>query len=173
MRGMPWFSSSTDSGLRKRKQITEARSLEIALQRAASLVGADLLVHQAEALAEAAGIWASGWVTVRYAADRRMWEMDGFRDHVRQEMRWKLLDKITREGHVPVSLPAEKLYRTRFMPFQREPDADDTPVPSFSMPEDSDWDQVAIVLEVGIRTPEVDRRAAVKTGILNGEGWPG
>jgi hypothetical protein len=162
---MAWFSRADE---RRRKLITDAPSLEVAIKRAAGVVSLPVLGYQAEAIAEAVGIWASGVAAVRYVADRQKWETAGFRDYIRQEMRWKLLDKITREGHVPVSLPAEALHRTRLMPWTADPEADDVPVPRFSMPEDSDWDQVIIVLEAGIRSPPVDRQAAVKAGVLGG-----
>lgn len=157
---MTWFAH----GDKRRTLITDAPTLEAAIERAARVVSLPILSYQAAAIAEAAGIWASGGAAVMQAFPRELWEDVRSREHVRQRMWWTLLDKITREGHVPVSLPAESLYRTPFMPW-----ADGT-VPPQSMPADSDWELMVIVLKVGVRTPPVDRQAAVRAGILNGNG---
>ena len=159
---MVWFAH----GDKRRTLITDAPTLEAAIERAARVVSLPILGYQAAAIAEAAGIWASGAAAVLQAVPRHAWEDDRGREHLRQRMRSRLLDKITREGHVPVSLPAERLYRTPFMPWMNS--ADDAPVPQYSMPADSDWEQVVIVLGVGVRTPPVDRQAAVRLGILGG-----
>jgi len=39
---------------------------------------------------------------------------------------------------------------------------------SHEVPEEADWQQVVLTLEVGVRVPPVDREAAVKAGILSG-----
>lgn len=165
--GMAYLSARDETGKRRRQHVMDSSSLAVAIQRAGSVVGLQVLSYQAEVLAEAAGIWASGSMEVRSAAQREVWAVEDYRAHLRQEMRFKLLDKITREGYVPVSLPAETLHYTKFPYGGQQDEADPTP-PPFSMPEGSDWDQVIVVLEVGIRRPAVDRAAAVRAGILGG-----
>lgn len=164
---MAYLSARDETGKRRRQHVMDSSSLAVALQRAGSVVGLQVLSYQAEVLAEAAGIWASGSMEVRSAAQREVWAVEDYRAHLRQEMRFKLLDKITREGYVPVSLPVETLHFTRFRYHDLLSDGDPQP-PSFSMPEDSNWDQVIAVLEVGIRRPPVDRAAAVRAGVLRG-----
>lgn len=101
--GTPWDE-------RERAWILGAPTAGEAVQRAASCAGFHIpYEYAADAIARAAQSWADSSATVREAAGRLQWESGPFRDYLRQDMRWKLLDLITREGRVPVSLPAERI----------------------------------------------------------------
>lgn len=97
-----------------------------------------------------------GWVEL---APRIRWEEPGFRDHLRQRMRHKLLDKVTSEGFVPTGLPSETVHRLYAM-FGAEP------IPAEAVSAGAEWDLARVELTVPVRTPAVDREAAVRAGAL-------
>jgi hypothetical protein len=142
--------------------IREATSAGEAVRRAAMFAGVTLVADfQADAIAKAAQSWAAGKMQVRQMAPRERWKEEGFREYLRQRMRRELLESITSEGHVPVSLPAERLRFLADIHFS----ADDS---GREVPEAGPWEMVAVILEVGVRTPSVDRRAAVRAGVIGG-----
>jgi len=79
------------------------------VMRAAGRVGAFIENYQASAIIEAALAYADETAQCRQMAYREQWEQPGWRDWMRQRMRHDLLDMITTQGLVPVSLPAEKI----------------------------------------------------------------
>lgn len=149
----------------RRQRIRNARSVEEAVQIAASYVGLQNVDDwQAKAIAEAARDFADNVVGNTQMALRFQWEQPGYQDHMRQRMRHELLDTVTRQGLVPVELPSEKLmYR------QGRFGLEGAEVPEEAVNQGADWDEVQVMLRVRVRTPPVDRAAAVKAGILAGE----
>jgi hypothetical protein len=101
--------------------------------------------------------------TVRWTqlVRRVHWEEPRFRDHTRQMMRHHLLETVTSRGLVPVGLPSEGVrHRHRSAMFGRELN------PAEGGELDTEWDLAEVTLRVPVRTPPVDRRAAVKAGVL-------
>ena len=144
---------------RQQAHIASAPNVAEAVRRAAAYVGVNVEHdYQAAAIANAARSFADTVVHVRQTAHRFQWEeADGFRDYLRQAMRRELLDAVASQGLIPVALPSETLrYSAGFLDGFRE------------MPEDSGWQEVTVTLEVPVRTPPVDREAAVKAGLLDG-----
>lgn len=101
---------------------------------------------------------------------RQWWEREErYRDHVRQELRHKLLDGITRDGRIPTALPVETLgYRDirRAWPTDGAPRWDGGVVPDEAVAGGADWTHRLVRLTVPVRTPPVDRAAAVRAGVL-------
>lgn len=102
--------------------------------------------------------YADDQVGTIQVAPREMWENEGYRRHRRQAMRRELIEAVTSQGYVPVGLPTETLVYVRMGP----------PWYGGEVPESADWDTVKVSLEVKVRTPPVDRAAAVRAGILTG-----
>ncbi|SRR5216683_4822039 len=135
---------------------------EAVRQAAARCRVGDISLYAAEAIARAAIAFADGVQQIRQAADRLQWEQEGFRDYLRQDMRYKLLYSITRQGLVPVALPQETV---RYMTGGILDPENQHEVPGDL---DAPWQAVVLTLEVGVRRPPVDREAAVRAGVLKG-----
>lgn len=153
----------------RRKAIRNAPDVIEAVKRAAAFVNVDLADFQAKAIAEAARSYAdAGELVIRQSMRREQWTIEGFRDHVRQRMRHELLDTVTRQGLIPVDLPAESLkYMDRwFMPTDdlERPQG----IPAEAVEAGAEWETVILTLSVPVRKPPVDRAKAVKAGILTG-----
>jgi hypothetical protein len=154
------YPGETERQHHQRAHIRSAPDVAEAVRRAARHVGVTVEHdYQANAIAEAARSFADTVIGNRRAAARFQWENEGFRDYTRQDLRRELLDTITRQGLLPVSLPRETIRYTAGFP-----DAGGLR----EVPESADWQTVIVEIEVGVRTPPVDREAAVKAGILNG-----
>ena len=106
---------------------------------------------------------------VRYTAVRQAWGREGLREHVRAEMRLNLLDQVTRTGRIPTALPVETLryflFPSYFPPAEDGGVAGTGEVPAEYV-NDAEWQIVELRLWVPVRTPPVDRAAAVRAGIL-------
>jgi hypothetical protein len=115
---------------------------------------------QARALADAANSYWDQITYVGQAVPREQWEADRFREYLRQRMRNDLLELVTRQGFVPVTLPHETVrYVTGGIL---------DPENVHEVPESADWQMAVVILEVYVRAPPVDREAAVKAGVLGG-----
>jgi hypothetical protein len=125
-----------------------------AVQNVAARKGAPLPEHVAEAIVAAAWAYADGTINVQQVLHRPAWDNPDGRGHLRLHMRRELLYKSADEGYVPVGLPVEDLSYRRGFP------------PGEPVPEHADWDEITVRLTVDVRRPWVDRRAAVKAGIL-------
>jgi hypothetical protein len=148
----------------RRDRLRQARSAAEAVQIAASFAGLrDVGEWVARQLAEAAVGFSDSAVSVREAAPRELWEIEGFRDQLRRKMRWNLLDLVTSQGLVPVTLPAEAIsYRAWGF-------TADEAAGSGEVPESANWTTVLVMMSVRVRIPPVDREAAVKAGLLKGD----
>ena len=115
---------------------------------------------QARSIANAANSYWDQIIDRRRAVPRQEWAVEDFREDLRQRMRHDLLDLVTRQGFVPVILPHETVrYVTGGIL---------DPENVHEVPESADWQMAVVILEVYVRTPAVDREAAVKAGILGG-----
>lgn len=137
-----------------------ARSAAEAVRRIARERGFDIGEWGAHLMAEAACSFYDDVTVGRQIAHRPQWKHPGYREHLRQRMRHELLDLITRQGFVPVSLPHEEV---RFVAGGIL-----DPANMHEVPESADWLTVVVTLECPVRRPPVDRKAAVKAGLLNG-----
>jgi hypothetical protein len=133
------------------------------------VAGRQISDWQARMIAEAACGFAEQVVETTKTAPREPhWEDPRFREHLRQEMRWDLLDMVTRTGRVPVSLPAEQVRYLRGFGLTAPPGSGAGTGGMEETGEDGPWDTVAVTLTVGVRVPPVDRAAAVRAGLLHG-----
>lgn len=140
-------------------QPTNAAAL--AASQAAAVRGIHLTDYVAQAVAEAVLDAVDGTMSVRESMPRHMWQDSAAQDYVLQQLRRKLLDEITSQGLVPTALPAQSL---RYVSWTF---GSDQPLRA-SETEPAEWDTVEITLTVPVRVPPVDRKAAVKAGILGG-----
>lgn len=129
-----------------------------AAEVAARFARRDIDRHVLELITTAVLSHADNRLGVARPVDRHMWEDGDCREFCRQEMRRELAELVTSRGYVPIALPAEALAYLKMAP------------PSFGahVPEDADWDMIEVRLEVQVRTPPIDRAAAVKAGLLTG-----
>jgi hypothetical protein len=136
------------------------RTAAEAVRETAHRLGFGIPDYAAAACAEAACAHAEGVVQNRQMAGRLQWAEPGFREYLRRKMRHDLLDEMTESGYVPVSLPRETIrYMTGGLL---------DPAGTHEVPETGDWQTAAVTLEAGVRRPPVDRKAAVRAGILSG-----
>lgn len=157
-----------------RQHLAEATSAADAVMRAAQRFHIPIEYdYQARAVAEAALSYADTTVTSRRPARKDEWADEGYRDYLRQDMRHKLLDLVTRQGLIPVALPAETL---KYMDRWFNPVTDDMErpegIPAEAVKQGAEWETVILTLSVPVRRPPVDRAAAVKAGILAGTVTP-
>jgi hypothetical protein len=158
-----------------RKYISEAPNVAEAVQRAAKLAAVPCTLHdyQAQAIADAARSFADSTVHVTRGVARRDWEDDQFRHYVRDKMRYDLLALLTKQGLIPVDLPAESVkYLDRWF----NPDVHDAErvsgIPPEAVKAGTEWETIMLMLSVPVRRPPVDRAAAVRAGILAGPVTP-
>lgn len=144
-----------------------------AVERTAAAHGIHLYTHVAAAIADAVlNTTADTVVSMREACAREQWEHDErYRDHVRAHLRRKLLDAVTSQGRIPTTLPVEELrhYDWRNWPMSRMTDEqtpDGAVVPDWAIEQGADWTHVEVSLTVPVRTPPIDRAAAVKAGLV-------
>jgi hypothetical protein len=158
----------------QRETLKAARDAAHAAQLAASFTGVRLDTWQAEKIAEAARSFAEDWLHIRRPLRRDQWADEGHREYVRQRMRFDLLDTVTRQGLVPVDLPAETLRYLGRWGFMLGDDPERTEsipeVPAEAVEQGAEWETVILTLTVPVRRPSVNRAAAVKAGILAGSG---
>lgn len=142
--------------------LRKARSAADAVRIALSYHGFHVSEYAAQQAADAALNHPDNIMNVQEHIPRPMWEDASGHNHALQHLRYRLLDEITSRGCVPTALPTQSLtYMTlRF--------GVDTPA-SGSDIEPAEWDMVVVRLSAPIRTPPIDRKAAVQAGILNGE----
>lgn len=159
----------------RREQIKKhARNATEAVLIAARQVGKEIADYQAQWIAEVARTFAESGAAVREACPRQMWEIEDYRQHVRREMRFKLLNEVTDQGLIPVDLPSEALRyvgRWGFMAGDDPERFEGIPeIPAEAVEQGAEWETVILTLTVPVRRPPVDRAAAVKAGILTGSG---
>jgi len=153
-----------------------AHSVTEAVQMAAWLQGISVAEHQARLIAEVALSFSDSVLHIRQAALKHEWAIDAYREHIRHDMRHKLIDTVAQQGYIPLALPAEALmYMDRFF----YPGADDVDapcrsreVPAEAVEQGAEWESVILELSVPVRRPPVDRYAAVRAGILAGTTAP-
>lgn len=154
---------TTDATTADRAYIQQATTPADAAGRAAALHGITLPGYAAQQIADAVLGYADNTMSVRDSVERRMWQDPGAQEHVLQQLRRKLLEEITSQGLVPTSLPAVAL---RYASWRY---GTDQPLPMrASEAEPAEWDTVEVTLTAPVRVPPVDRKAAVKAGILSG-----
>jgi hypothetical protein len=131
-----------------------------AVRAAAAKLGYGLRPGDDKALADAALSWYDATHTVRQVAQRHEWEIPDFRDYIQQHMRHQLLEEITATGKIPVALPETVIHYLDggFL----DPDG------RCEVPEQANWQMVELEMRVRVRTPPVDRKAAVRAGLLDG-----
>jgi hypothetical protein len=120
--------------------------------------------YVAERVVEAVMACADGVATVQASCSRQEWADEHFRGHVRIRMRRDLLAQVADAGRIPTAIPTETLkYRDWNQP---STGFDGTPVPADAVEHGADWTHLVVTLTVPVRTPSVDRTAAVKAGLL-------
>ena len=132
-----------------------------AARYAASRLGVQLSDYVAQAVADAVLDAADSILSTSESVPRHLWQNPDAQGHVLQQLRRKLLDEITGQGLVPTALP------TQTLTYQSWRYGNDQPLRA-SETEPAEWDTVEVTLTVPVRVPPVDRKAAVKAGILSG-----
>jgi hypothetical protein len=135
---------------------------------------ANLLDYQAAYLAEVARSFAESRQRISYAVPREQWADPQVRAHTRQRMRHQLLDTVTRQGYIPVGLPAETLKYLDPWSWNPGIDLDQAvdripEIPAEAVEQGADWATVVLILTVPVRRPPIDRAKAVQAGILTGD----
>lgn len=153
----------SDTTTADRAYIRQAASPADAAGRAAALHGISLPGYAAQQIADAVLGYADNTVSVRESVEQRMWQSPGAQDHVLQHLRHQLLDEITSQGMVPTALPTAALRYGSWLYGSDRPHRS-------SEAEPAEWNTVEVTLTVPVRVPPVDRKAAVKAGILGGTG---
>jgi hypothetical protein len=118
--------------------------------------------HVASLIARALLDWADAAYEVHQTVPKEAWAQTGFRDSLRQEMRRQLLDEVTSQGRIPTALPSEAV-RYLDNPF---PKPSGSEVPPWAVQAGAPYGWVEVTLAVQVRTPPVDRAAAVRAGLL-------
>lgn len=138
------------------------RSPEHAVQHIAAANHLNIPDYIAREIANAVLSYHDNIVSVQQQGPSDVWDQEEhYRDHIRHDMRWKLLDGITAKGLLPVALPTETVHFGR-MEFGAEP----TVLPDWAVERGDHGDTVVVRLSCKVRTPPIDREAAVKAGII-------
>lgn len=153
---------TTDTAPADRAYIRQAPTAAEAAGRAAALHGISLPGYAARQIADAVLGHADSTASARDSVERRMWQDPGAREYLLQRLRHRLLDEITSQGLVPTALP------TVALAYQSWRYGSEQPLRA-SEAEPAEWDTVEVTLTVPVRVPPVDRKAAVKAGVLSGE----
>lgn len=140
--------------------LAQATSPADAARRMLARRGITVYDYLAQDVADAVLNYASDTISVRDRCERHMWQSRDFQEHLLQRLRHRLLDEITTQGCVPTALPAQAI---RYVTW-----AGSEPPAQPGDPEPAVWDQAEVVLSAPVRMPPVDRKAAVKAGILSG-----
>lgn len=151
-----------DAATRERADLRQATSAADAARRLLARRGFNIPSHVAEDLANAVLDHADQRVSVQDTADRHAWDIPAWRDDILQRLRRGLLDEITSHGCLPTALPTMIFTYTSYQFGVR------VPLQGWEG-EPPEWDQVLIKLSAPVRTPPIDRKAAVRAGLLNGQ----
>lgn len=120
--------------------------------------------HVADQIVAAVLGYADSAYMVREIVVRQAWEQVDYRDRIRQRMRSQLLDEVTAQARLPVALPSEALrYLAHPITF---PGDEGREIPADAVSAGADYEHVEVTLAVPVRTPPVDRKAAVRAGVL-------
>jgi hypothetical protein len=153
----------TDTTTADRAYVQQATTPADAAGRAAALHGISLPGYAAQQIADAVLGYADNTVSVRDSVERRTWQDPGAQEHLLQRLRHRLLDEITSQGLIPTALPAVALRYASWLY------GSDRPLPMrVSETEPAEWDTVEVTLTTPVRVPPVDRKAAMKAGLLSG-----
>lgn len=121
----------------------------------------------AQKIADALFGYADSAFQVTEIMVREAWEQEGYRQRVRQDLRRKLFDEIAKQGRIPTALPSEAIrYLNGWAWLGGDPDREGTEVPPDVIANGAPYERVQIILAVTVRTPPVDREAAVRAGVL-------
>lgn len=153
----------TDPTALDKADLAQATSPADAARRILARRGITVDDYVAQVVADAVLNHVSNTISVRESVERGTWQSPGAQDYMLQRMRHRLLDEITSQGMVPTALPSQAL---RFVSW---PYRSDVPIRA-SETEPAEWDTVEVTVSAPVRVPPVDRKAAVKAGILGGTG---
>lgn len=121
-----------------------------AAARAAALHGISLPPRAAADIAAAARNHASQVISKSSTATRDAWQDGNYRERMLSDLQLRLLDDVTRQGLLPVALPAEKLtYWTA--PYSSAGE---------EVPETAAWETVKAELSVPVSKPPASVPAA-------------
>lgn len=126
----------------------------------------DVIVSRATAGKIAAALfdYADTAYEVRRLSDRREWEDQARRERILLDLRRQLFDEVAGQGLIPTALPSRAIRYfalPAFVDGQRQSE-----VPAEFAAQGADYESVEITLGVQCRTPEIDRAAAVRAGLL-------
>lgn len=153
-----------------------AHSVTEAVQMAAWHHGIDLAEHTARLITEVAQSFSDIVLHVRQSAFKHDWVIDGYREHIRHDMRHNLIELVAQQGYIPLALPSEVLMYMDQHYYPHLDDEEKAPrsrmVPAGAIEQGAEWESVIIELSVPVRRVPVDRYAAVRAGILAGTAAP-
>lgn len=109
--------------------------------------------------------YADSAIEVRQSYLREQWSNEQHRNHLRERMRWQLLNEVTKQGRIPAALPTEGI-RYLSAPWHIADPDNASEVPAEAVAQGAPYERVEVVLAVQVRTPPVDRAAAVRAGVL-------
>jgi hypothetical protein len=147
--------------------IMAAPDLPAALARA-SITGQTSAGDRGAHLAAAATCWADRWAEVWQVVARDVWISEAFRDRARERLRAELGRQLHEAGLVPVTLPAERVVRSRFR--WESAAMNGPPPPGEGIPESADWDVAWVVLGCAARTPPPVPAAEIRDAIALRQG---
>lgn len=146
--------NSAELAAHERADLAAATSAADAARRILARRCINIPDYIAEQVADAVLGYSDNRLEVRGTAERWIWQDPDGQAHILQRLRHQLLDTVTSGGYVPTALPTQTCTYTSWRDGGRTVAATEP------------WDQAEITLTVPVRTPPVDREAAVKAGIL-------
>lgn len=155
--------NSADLAAHERADLAQATSAADAARRILARRRINIPDYIAEQVADAVLGYSGNMMSVRESIPRHLWQHPDIQEHALQRLRHQLLDEITSQGLLPSALPSHALV------YQSWRYGSDQPLRA-SETEPAEWDTVEITLTAPVRVPPVDRKAAVKAGVLGGGG---
>jgi hypothetical protein len=153
--------TATELAAAEKADLAQATSHADAVRRVLNRRGITVDDYVTQRVADAVLGYADNTMSVRESMPRHPWQDPGVQEHMLQQLRRKLLEEITSQGLVPTALP------TQTLAYQSWRYGNEQPLRA-SEAEPAEWDTVEVTLTVPVRVPPVDRKAAVKAGILSG-----
>jgi hypothetical protein len=151
----------TDLTALDKADLAQATSPADAARRILARRGITVNDYVAQVVADAVLNHVSNTISVRESVERGTWQSPGAQDYMLQRLRHRLLDEITSQGLIPTALPTAALRYGSWLYGTGEP-------MRASETEPAEWDTVEVTVSAPVRVPPVDRKAAVKAGILGG-----
>jgi hypothetical protein len=117
----------------------------------------------AREIAQALLGWADAALEVSEIVVKHIWAETRFEARIRQDLRTKLFDEVTKQGRIPTALPSWAL---RYLDVPQSFGSEGAEIPPDAVAAGAPYEFVQVILAMPVRTPPVDRAAAVKAGLL-------